>query len=243
MPRMVTPAATARESFLGTRALHSFTRGHHESHRATACIALPFVAVSTASLRAKPRPIMPDNAVYVARLLPINRKASGMSAEGEMRFTVHGDSLTIAVRVGGVPANIEHWQHFHGFPDGHQANCATIAADTSRDGYIDIRETEPVMGTTMVPFNADPVGMDIPTHDYPHADAKGNYVYDKTVSLVALQRAFGMKYGGEIDLTKRVAQVHGVPESVALPKRVASLGTLSSRITIPLACGAIKRIK
>jgi hypothetical protein len=206
-------------------------------------IALPTVAAGIASMRATPRPIMPDAAVYVAELSPINRKASGMSAGGEMRFTVHGDSLTISARVHGVPPTIEHWQHFHGFPDAHQAHCATIAADTSHDGYIDIRETEPVMGTTMVPFNADPVGMDIPTHDYPHADAKGNYVYEKTVSLSALQRAFGMKFGGEIDLTKRVVQVHGIPETVALPNTVASLGTLSSRITIPLACGAIKRIK
>lgn len=186
---------------------------------------------------------MPDNAVYVAQLSPMNHKASGTSAGGEMRFTVHGDSLTISVRVHGVPPNIEHWQHFHGFPDGRQARCATMAADTSRDGYIDIRETEPVMGTTMVPFNANPVGMEVPTHDYPHADAKGNYVYEKTVALPALQRAFGMKFGGEIDLAKRVVQVHGVPESTELPRTVASLGTLSSRITIPLACGPIKRIK
>lgn len=208
-----------------------------------AAVVLPVVAISTASLNAKPRPLLPDNAVYVAQLSPINRKASGMSAGGEVRFTVHGDSLTISARVHGVPPTIEHWQHFHGFADGRQAKCATIAADTSHDGYIDIRETEPVMGTTMVPFNADPVGMDIPTHDYPHADAKGNYVYEKTVSLPALQRAFGMKFGGEIDLTKRVVQVHGVPENTALPKTVASLGTLSARITIPLACGPIKRIK
>lgn len=210
---------------------------------ATACVALPGLLGSIASMHSGPRPIMPKDAVYVAQLSPINRKASGGSAMGEMRFTVHGDSLTINVHVRGVPPTIEHWQHFHGFPDGHQARCATVAADTSHDGYVDIRETEPVMGTTMVPFNADPVGMDIPTHDYPHADAQGTYVYEKTVSLSALQRAFGLKYGGEIDLTKRVAQVHGVPESVALPKTVASLGTLSSRITIPIACGAIKRIK
>src|SRR5262249_27643041 len=120
---------------------------------------------------------------------------------------------------------------------------ATIAADTSRDGYVDIRETEPVMGTTMVPFNADPVGMDIPTHDYPRADAKGSYAYEKTVSLSALQRAFGGKFGGEIDLTKRVAQMHGIPETTTLPKTVASLGAIPSQVTIPLACGAIKRVK
>lgn len=210
---------------------------------AGALVAVSLVAVSSTSLRAKPQPIVPDDAVYVAQFSPINQKASGMSAGGEMRFTVHGDSLTISARVHGVPPNVEHWQHFHGFPDGHQAYCATAAADTNHDGYIDIRETEPVMGTTMVPFNANPVGMDVPTHDYPRADAKGNYTYDKTVSLSALQRAFGAKFGGEMDLTKRVAVLHGVPESVALPKSVASLGPIPAHVTIPLACGPIKRIK
>ncbi len=205
--------------------------------------ALSVAGVSTASLRARPHPIMPDNAVYVAELSPINQKASGVKAGGDMRFTVHGDSLTINVRVHGVPPNTEHWQHFHGFPNGAQAKCATIAADTTKDGYVDIRETEPVMGTTMVPFNADPVSMNIPTHDYPRADANGSYVYQKTVSLQALQRAFGSKYGGELDLTKRVAQVHGVPESVTFPKTVASLGTIPAQTTIPLACGPIKRVK
>jgi hypothetical protein len=36
--------------------------------------------------------------------------------------------------------------------------------------------------------------------------------------------------------------VHGVVETAALPGSVASLGPIPSRVTIPLACGVIKRI-
>lgn len=55
-----------------------------------------------------------------------------------------------------TPANIEHWQHFHGFPDGKDAHVATMDNDLNGDGFIDLPETEPVSGTTMVPFNKNP---------------------------------------------------------------------------------------
>ena len=176
------------------------------------------------------------DSVWVAQLHSINEKAWKTRAYGKVRFTEHADSLTIHVHMEGMPPDIEHWQHFHGFPDGRQSVCPTIAADTSHDGLIDILETSPAAGTMMVPFNADPVGMDIPTHTYPHAGNTGRYAYTKTVSLSALQRAFGGVYtGGHIDLSRRVAMVHGVPESIALPATVSSLGPIPSRITLPLA--------
>ena len=206
----------------------------------TFVIGMLFTGAAVAATLSNPTP----DAVYVAKLQPVNVKASGQPAGGEMRFTVHGDRLTIKVSVHGVPANIEHWQHFHGFSDGKQATCPTAAADVNGDGYIDIRETEPTSGTTMVPFNADPVAMDIPTDTYPHASAKGTFEYEKTVSLSALQAAFGAKFDGHtIDLDHRVVQVHGVLEMPALPGSVASLGTIPARVTLPLACGEIKRIK
>ncbi len=197
-------------------------------------------AVVTISATSAPE----KDTVYVAKLQPVNIKATGQPAGGEVRFTVHGDRLTIKVHVEGVPASIEHWQHFHGFPDGTQSTCPSAAADVNGDGYIDIRETEPASGTTMVPFNGDPMSMDIPTDTYPRASATGTFDYEKTVSLSALQSAFGAKFPGQkIDLDRRVVQVHGVPDTTALPASVASLGTIPARVTIPLACGAIKRIQ
>jgi hypothetical protein len=211
-----------------------------------ACAALAATLSNAApkGAAAKPKTDSKADAVYVAQLQPVNSKASGLKAGGEMRFTVHGDRLTIKVRVHGVPPDIEHWQHFHGFPDGRQATCPGAAADVNGDGYIDIRETEPTSGTTMVPFNADPVKLEIPTDTYPHATARGTFEYQKIVSLSALQSAFGAKFDGHaIDLDHRVVQVHGVLEMPALPASVASLGTIPARVTLPLACGEIKRIQ
>ena len=199
------------------------------------------VTVALAGGRAAPSPA--KDVVWVAELRSLNAKAWKTQAHGEVRFTEHADSLTIRVHMEGMPPDIEHWQHFHGFPDGHQSVCPTMAADTSHDGLIDILETGPAAGTTMVPFNADPVGMDIPTHTYPHAGHSGSYDYTKTVSLSALQRAFGGVYtGGTLDLSHRVAMVHGVPESIVLPASVSSLGPIPSRVTLPLACGPIRKL-
>lgn len=182
--------------------------------------------------------------VYVARLEALNSKVTGSTASGTARFTIKGDSLTISVRVRGVPASMSHLQHFHGFPDGHQATCASAESDKNGDGIVDLIETEATSGTTMVPFTADPVSMEIVVNTYPTASKSGSYTYTKTVSLHALEDAFGKKFTGQqLDLTRRVVYVHGVPSGTVLPPTVASLGTIPAQVTLPIACGAIKRVK
>lgn len=182
--------------------------------------------------------------VYVAQLHPLNSKVTGHEATGVARFTITGDSLTISVRARGVPASMMHLQHFHGFPDGKQATCATAASDKNHDGVVDLIETEPTSGTTMVPFTADPVSMTIVTDSYPKASATGSYSYKVTVSLAALNAAFGKAFDGHtIDLAHRVVYIHGVPDGTTLPKTAASLGTIPAQVTLPIACGAIQRVK
>ena len=45
-----------------------------------------------------------------------------------------------------TPANIEHWEHFHGFPDVKQAHVPTLMQDVNHDGFIDLPETKAVSG-------------------------------------------------------------------------------------------------
>jgi hypothetical protein len=184
------------------------------------------------------------DAEYLATLTPLNSAVSKVHVNATMRFLVRGDSVTILVHTAGLPASIEHWQHFHGFVEGKQAACPTAASDKNGDGLVDIRETEPAAGTTMVPFNVDPVAMVIPTNTYPHADATGAYDYAKTVSLSKLNAAFGSHFGGHtIDLNRRVVLIHGIPQTAPLAASAASLGDIPARTTLPLACGVIKRLR
>jgi len=182
-------------------------------------------------------------AIYVASLHPMNTKVTGRETTGEARFAITGDTLTISVNVDGTPADIEHWQHFHGFKDNRNAVCPTEAADANHDGIIDLIETEPASGTTMVPLNDDPVGMKVATNTYPKASADGSFQYQKAVSLRALKAAFAKAFGDrELDLDRRVVFIHGVPSATNLPASVASLGTIPAQVTLPIACGKIERV-
>jgi hypothetical protein len=182
---------------------------------------------------------------YMAALAPLNSAVTGSSASGEALFMISGDQLTIKITVKGVSPDTEHWQHFHGFAEGDRAStCPVASTDANGDGIVDLIETEPLAGTTMVPFNADPVSMDIPQDTYPTAGADGTYSYEKTVSLKALESAFAKQFPGQqLDLDRRVVFLHGVPASTTLPDSVASLGDIPAQVTIPIACGEIVKIE
>lgn len=184
-----------------------------------------------------------ESVVYVAQLHPLNSKVSGHDASGEARFTVAKGTLTIRIDMKDVPPNLEHWQHFHGFKDNHGAACATDTADANHDGVIDLIETEPASGTTMVPFNSDPAAMHVASNTYPKASADGTYQYRKVVSLKAMKASFAKALGdSDLDLDHRVIYIHGVPPSTKLPASVASLGTIPAQVTLPIACGKIERV-
>jgi hypothetical protein len=180
---------------------------------------------------------------YLARLTPLNTSVTKVETSGEAKFNVEGDNLTITVDVKNAPPGIAHLQHFHGFKTGDKkASCPTAAADANHDGVIDLIETEPVAGTTMVPFHDDPVSMEIPSETYPKASAEGTCHYAKTVSLKALKEAFSKAFGGQdLDLDRRVVFIHGIAPDTKLPPSVASLDKIPAQVTLPIACGAIEK--
>jgi Cu/Zn superoxide dismutase len=180
---------------------------------------------------------------YLARLTPLNISVTKGETTGEAKFTINGDNLTITVDVKNAPDGIAHLQHFHGFKTGDKkATCPTAEADANHDGIIDLIETEPVAGTTMVPFHDDPVSMKIPSETYPKASADGSYHYEKTVSLKALKEAFAKAFGGQdLALDRRVVFIHGIAPDTKLSPTVASLGSIPAQVTLPIACGMIEK--
>ncbi|MEO8839032.1 MAG: hypothetical protein ABI351_09995 [Herbaspirillum sp.] len=180
---------------------------------------------------------------YVAKLQPMNAVSTHHETTGTAKFEVHGDKLTITVNVKDAAPNTIHWQHFHGFKTDAAAECANQAADTNSDGFVDLIETGPASGTTMVPFDDKPAAMDVAHGAYPKADIHGNYKYRKVVSLKALTAAFSKAFDGQkLDLDKRVLIIHGVPADTKLPATVQSLGPIPAQVTLPIACGKIERV-
>ena len=182
--------------------------------------------------------------IYAAQLHPMNAKVTGVETAGKARFSIESDTLTITINAEKLPPNTIHLQHFHGFKDNRDATCPTEAADVNHDGIIDLIETEPTSGTTMVPFHDDPVSMEIVRDTYPKAGADGTFHYQKTVSLKDLEAAFAKVFGDkELDLDRRVVFIHGILASTKLPPSAASLGTIPAQVTLPIACGEIKRVQ
>lgn len=188
-------------------------------------------------------PASAENAAsFSAELKPLNESVTGSPTKGKASFVRDGNILTIVVDVEGAPPEIMHLQHFHGFAeDGETATCPTSGDDANGDGIVDLQETEPMAGTTMMPFHDKPASMEIPSESYPKADADGAYHYEQTVELDKLKEAFAKAFGGQdLDLERRVVFIHGVAPETEFPESVASLGDIPAHITLPIACGKIE---
>jgi hypothetical protein len=206
---------------------------------AIASVACAPVALTGTATKAESQPT-----VYAAQLHPMNAKVTGVESTGEARFSIAGDTLTISINAQKLPPDMMHLQHFHGFKDNRDATCPTEVADVNHDGIMDLIETEPTSGTTMVPFHDDPVSMEIVRDTYPKAGADGTFQYQKTVSLKDLEAAFAKTFGDkELDLDRRVVFIHGILATTKLPASAASLGTIPAQVTLPIACGEIKRVQ
>lgn len=69
------------------------------------------LAVAAAALASAAPAVAATPVVYVAKLLPMNSKVTGLDAAGEARLTISGDRLTIRITMRGVPPGMVHWQH------------------------------------------------------------------------------------------------------------------------------------
>lgn len=182
---------------------------------------------------------------YRADITSLNSEKIGSKAHGYVEFTVTEDNIHIKLEMFDTPANIMHWEHFHGFPDNRDAQVPTMAQDANHDGWIDLSETEAVSGTTMVPLDAAPHEMCIPNDSYPKADSNGYYSYEKDVPYDKLLKKFKETFNTtNLDLAKRVVYIHGVPTSLEIPETVA--GKINDKYdqhtTLPIAAGKIKKI-
>lgn len=185
-----------------------------------------------------------ERMMYEANISALNSHITGSETTGKATFIVEDGQMHVTIDIKGSPANMEHWQHFHGFEDGSDATCTTMGSDANNDGIIDLMETEKNSGTTMVPFNDLPAEMNIPTDTYPVSDKDGNYRYEATVPMDKLEATFALHFGDSgIQLDTRVLYIHGVPADKKLPKSVASLGDIPAQVTLPIACGKIMRVE
>ena len=180
---------------------------------------------------------------YIAHLTPLNADKIGTSAAGTANLEIAGGKLTVTIDLAGLTPNLMHMQHFHGFPDGKDAVCPTAKQDTNGDGYVDLIETEPVAGVTMLPFHSHPATLELPNDTYPIADKSGAAHYEHTDSVDDLEKALKEKFNAPLSLAKRVIFIHGVASDAKLPDSVKSLPGVPAQVTLPVACGKIELVR
>ncbi|MEO6845124.1 MAG: hypothetical protein ABI184_08125 [Ginsengibacter sp.] len=179
---------------------------------------------------------------YIAEISAINPQFTNSKVSGQAIFIIADGKLKITMVVKGLSPGM-HLGHIHGFISDKASTCPPSNADTNGDGIIDLIETEPYAGTTLIPFNADPVGLQIKSDTYSVADKDGLLTYEITVPLNKLNAAIKKEYKiDNLSLDHRVIFIHGVPESMSLPKTVKSLPGVPAYITVPVACGEIKAL-
>lgn len=194
---------------------------------------------------------LPEGALFVAELHPLNpriqqtldpdpRAPHGV-AGGKAYFRVVNGMLDAVVDVRGAePADAAfpdglHPQHIHA-----AASCPTMSADVNGDGIVDVIEGLPFYGPIMIPLDGDlaDTSSQIPT--FPLASGvRGSYHYAASASITALEAA--LHHG--LDLPTRHVVIHGVDLNTPLPVTVQSLPGVPAQLTLPVACGELRRIR
>lgn len=188
-------------------------------------------------------------AVYEAELRPLNPSVNGRGVTGRAVFTVGVDGdLTVEVDARGLavesPLGI-HAQHIHGGPE-----CPTRADDANGDRIVDVIEGVPVYGPILVPLDGDLADLGSQVDSFPEAvssngnPAFGEIDYEATAAVSALDDALVQAgFDDGLALGSRHIVVHGVAASTELPESVQSLGGLPAQVTLPVACGEIRRVQ
>jgi hypothetical protein len=179
---------------------------------------------------------------YTAQLTTVNQNIPGNTAKGTAQFKIAGDELEITLTGEGMTPDMMILAHIHGKADGSKVQCATQAADTNKDGFVDVVESEMVSGPVLIPLNGEPQDLDLKNKAYPKSDKQGMIQYTKKVKLSTLMKNLKKKDKlTTLTLENMVVNLHGVSKKATLPSTVKSEMKLPAWQTIPIACGEIKK--
>ncbi len=172
---------------------------------------------------------------------PVNPSLSGQSPSGSVTLTPRDGEVIIELSAEGLSPGM-HLAHLHGFAEAspEAARCPDAQADANGDGVVDLMETRPTSGVTLVPFTDQPASLKIKTDAYPEAGQDGRLTYRQTVDLKALDSAMQDALQTPAALEHRVVYIHGVPEGTKLPGSVQSLDGVPAHVTLPIACAELQ---
>ena len=182
--------------------------------------------------------------LFEAVLAPLND--SGVS--GLARLSLDGNLLTVNITASGLTPDQPHPQHIHGrfYDAGRPTNSTvpTLAQDTDRDGFVEVREGVLTYGPVILNFDSSPGSGQFPTA--PGGVLDFTETYDVTNDALFFDPLGGQKFTGAdiFPLTDREIVLHGLTLDASTglgggPPPGEADGTAGYKILLPVAAGEI----
>lgn len=189
-----------------------------------------------------------DRNSYLAELKVLNKSAAG-PVSGNANFKIHNDTFFAYVRLFNSIPNLVHEQRYY-----EAESCPGPEADTNGDGFIDILEANAVLGDPIFPLDADISSETAGLNLFPSGDQSGSYWYEQEIAYEELRQELNLSErvpdsafskltdGRDLKLNSGIVLILGAPAWSKLPETVASSGGYANFQTLPIACGALRRI-
>lgn len=188
------------------------------------------------------------NGTYVAVLDPLNADVIGFSS-GAVTINLNNDEMITNIRFAGQAPKTIHAQSIHA-----GSFCPSEIADSNMDGVVDVLESLPYTGNTLIPLDSNLNSQAEGQGFYPLTDDWGDYIYSLTNSFHSLMTDL---YSPDADLSdtleklipnsplnleERVVMIYGTLDSETLPATAGSLPGLTANQTLPIACGVFRKV-
>ena len=170
---------------------------------------------------------------FQVQFKPLNADAGYRAVKGNAELRITGDKLTVQVNANGLQPGMLHPQHIHA-----AGSCPSSSADTNNDGFIDVVEGVPSYGGIFIPLDEDLAELSFQTSFPLPTNKAGAITYKQSVSVSELIAATGE----DLNLEGRHLVLHGISAETELPESVQSLGGLPANLTLPVACGEVKKV-
>jgi hypothetical protein len=163
-------------------------------------------------------------------------------------IVVDNDRIGAFLNMSGLDPNIPHMAHIHS-----GSTCATSAADTNGDGFVDVVEASAVGGGILVGITGDMSSYTASTSTVASANSLGNLISIGSGSLTSLiadlHRPAPAPTTGVASLSTNqpfnpaqyTVDVHGIDPSITLPSTVQTLPGMTANQTLPVACGSLQQ--
>ncbi len=194
-------------------------------------------------------PLVRSEDIYLAQFETLNGSINGVIA-GSVTIWMNNKKITAFTRL------------FAGFPSAtHMQNiylgkrCPDSVDDLNQDGLIDITEGRNVWGDIIIPLDADISSQDAGENLFPRGDNYGNYVYERETYQTNLtndlrrpdtrpeDNVVKLPSNEKLTFNGKVVVIQGIDADYPLPETIQTMGITSAQLSLPIACGILKKIK